>query len=650
MDYALKTIEQILKYSKTAESPMAPQPSYIRLPLKVHQRALLHAARTLETNRPAGIKCEDGATMYTKYGVIADRVGSGKSLVALSLAGMERPQTEMFTAEASNNHDVVVIKKHDETKKLVARDYILTKASLLVIPHSLVNQWERYAKDQTTLKVLMVKQRKQATANTIKDDVKNLDLVIVSSTMWKDFIAQENANKIYWSRLFIDEADTCPVSITGEESVKAAFYWFISASWLNMVFPSFTNIWRHEASKPLYPLAWDAFKNSGNYIRIEGVRRNNIVSRMCVSAAHNTLRANYSWQLILRNNEDFIQQSLKMPEIIHHRWTCAIPQNVQLLHDMIGPQVMEMLHAGDHESALEALGIQEDSITNVVEGVTKHLQQQLDTAIKFRDYRMSTPFPSEKAKQEEKEKCDGKIAEIEGKLKSLKARVTEYKDSSCPICFCDLEKPTLTPCCKNLFCFLCMMESLRRNPACPLCRAAISTSQLKILSEQKPVPKAEKVAAPKPLADEEKTKAARLLEFLEANPTAKILLFSNYDKTFNKLTPIFEEKGITYSMVNGTSARIQKIIREFGEGKHQVLCLNARHFGAGLNIEVATHVILFHRMAEESEKQIIGRAYRFGRQVNLEVIHMLHANETGTAYDTNQFQVSQDQGNVVLQL
>ena len=133
MDNALKTIEQILKYSKTADSPMAPQPAYIRLPLKVHQRALLHAARVLETNRPAGIKCEDGATMYTKYGVIADRVGSGKSLVALSLAGMERPQTEMFTAEASHNHDVVVIKKHDETKKLLARDYIPTKAFRILL-------------------------------------------------------------------------------------------------------------------------------------------------------------------------------------------------------------------------------------------------------------------------------------------------------------------------------------------------------------------------------------------------------------------------------------------------------------------------------------------------------------------------------------
>jgi hypothetical protein len=650
MDYAIKTLENILKHSLNGDSPMAPQPTYIRLPLKVHQRALLHAARRLETNRPNGLICEDGATMYTKYGVIADRVGSGKSLVALSLAGMERPETEMFTAEASNNHDVVVIKKHDETKKLISRDFIIASTSLMVIPHSLVNQWERYIKDQTSLKAVVVKQRKQTLSSTLKDDIKNLDLIVVSSTMWKDFVAQENFSKISWARLFIDEADTCPVSITGEDAVRAAFYWFISASWLNMVFPSFTNIWRHEATKLLYPIAWDYFKTSGNYIRIEGIRRNNIVSRMCVSANHNNLRMNYSWRLILRNNEDFIQHSLKMPEIIHHRWICAIPQNVQLLHDMIGPQVMEMLHAGDHESALEALGIQEDSITNVVEGVTKHLQQQLDTAIKFRDYRMSTTFPSEKAKQEEKEKCDQKIREIEVKLSALKDRVTAYKETSCPICFCDIEKPTLTPCCKNLFCFVCMVESLRRNPVCPLCRAAVSIQQLKVLGTEKPVAKGKKQEVAKVLSDEEKTKAARLLEFLEANKSAKVLLFSSYDKTFNKLIPVFEQKNISFSMVNGTSARIQKTIREFTEGQHQVLCLNARHFGAGLNIESATHVILFHRMAEEIEKQIIGRAYRFGRQTNLDVIHLLHANETGAAYDTNQFLVSQDQGNVILHL
>jgi len=651
-DYSLKTLEQVLKSSLNASSTMAPQPDHIKIPLKIHQRTLLHAARKLETNRPNGILCKDGAQMYTKYGVIADRVGSGKSLVALSLIGMERPQTEMYMAEASTNQDVVVIKKYDEHKKLLDEGFNPTNASLLVIPHSLVSQWERYVKEQTTLKYLIVKTRKIATANTIKDDVAKVDIVVVSSTMWKDFIMQDGAPKIYWSRLLIDEADTCQVQIASEDSVRAAFYWFISASWTNMIFPNYTSLWRQEQHKVYYPLAFDYFKNSGQYIRIEGVRRNNIVSRMCVSGNYPNLRANYSWRLILRNNEEFIQQSLKMPEINHHRWTCAIPQNVQLLHDMIGPHVMEMLHAGDHESALQALGIQEDSVTNVVEGVTRHLQQQLDTAVKFRDWRMSMQFPTEKAKQEEKEKCEAKITEYQNKLTSLKERISDHKDKSCPICCDDMEKPTVTPCCRNLFCFACLVEALRRNPVCPLCRTSISsTSNLTILSDDvKAKPTKANKKEEKPLSDEEKTKARRLLEFLEKNPTAKVLLFSSYDKTFEKLAPVFDEKGITYSMVNGTSARIQKLIRELGESKQQLLCLNARHLGAGLNIDCATHVILYHRMSEEMEKQIIGRAYRFGRTTDLDVIHLLHANETGTTYELNQWSAVNDQGNVILEL
>jgi len=195
-----------------------------------------------------------------------------------------------------------------------------------------------------------------------------------------------------------------------------------------------------------------------------------------------------------------------------------------------------------------------------------------------------------------------------------------------------------------------MVESLRRNPVCPLCRTQIATHDLKILSDEKPKKVKEEKEVKMPVKDEEKTKAQRLLSFLESKPNSKILLFSSYDNTFSKLTPIFEQRGITYSMVNGTSARIQKIIREFGEGKQQVLCLNARHFGAGLNIECASHVILYHRMAEEVEKQIIGRAYRFGRTAKLDVIHLLHANEMGAQFNMNPHFGSMDQGNVILQM
>jgi SNF2 family DNA or RNA helicase len=88
-----------------------------------------------------------------------------------------------------------------------------------------------------------------------------------------------------------------------------------------------------------------------------------------------------------------------------------------------------------------------------------------------------------------------------------------------------------------------------------------------------------------------------------------------------------ESNNIKFTNVNGSQARITKIIKEFREGKYQVLFLNARNMGSGLNIEAATHVVLFHRMSAELEEQIIGRAMRLGRTSKLDVVHLLHENE-----------------------
>jgi SNF2 family DNA or RNA helicase len=56
--------------------------------------------------------------------------------------------------------------------------------------------------------------------------------------------------------------------------------------------------------------------------------------------------------------------------------------------------------------------------------------------------------------------------------------------------------------------------------------------------------------------------------------------------------------------------------------------MNARHVGAGINLEAATHVVLYHRMNTELEKQVIGRAVRFERSAELRVVHLVHEAET----------------------
>jgi SNF2 family DNA or RNA helicase len=77
----------------------------------------------------------------------------------------------------------------------------------------------------------------------------------------------------------------------------------------------------------------------------------------------------------------------------------------------------------------------------------------------------------------------------------------------------------------------------------------------------------------------------------------------------------------------GSHAVINNIIRKFENGEIKVLMLNASNYGSGLNLQMATDVILYHEMAKELETQVIGRAQRLGRNEPLVVHYLLHENE-----------------------
>ena len=134
------------------------------------------------------------------------------------------------------------------------------------------------------------------------------------------------------------------------------------------------------------------------------------------------------------------------------------------------------------------------------------------------------------------------------------------------------------------------------------------------------------VEAPPP----KKFKNDALLQFLKENPTAKVLMFSGYDATFNTLQTVLKTADISHAIVHGSNAHINKLLREFETGKYRVLFLNANNMGAGLNISAASHVVLYHRMNQATEHQIVGRAYRLGRTAPLDVVHLLHTDEVET--------------------
>ena len=618
---------------------------WLKTPLLLHQQSALAAALRLESAKTNGLEVDAiagesvGGKLYTSYGILGDRVGSGKSLTALSLVKMPPPSSlynEYIIRGNSilgDGRDVGLLRVKDQTTVATGLKLKSLSTSLFIIPHALMGQWEAYVANDTTLKCCFVKKRKDAESPTLLDNIEQYDALFISSTMWSAFRTIHHPRNILWRRVFIDEADSIAIT-TDWDDVNGLFYWFISASWLNLVFAggAYFNVlsaYTPPEETPPYVIERVKKLQNNHYLQIPGCRHVNVVRRMCgISANHSTVAINaavsQSARLIVHSSEDYIKTSFTMPTTTTRKIICATPTNIRVLDSFISREMMERLNAGDVAGALESLGMNSYTEADITDAVTAAIQKELHNAKVTYEYKKTLEYSTESLKQKAIEAQEQKIASIESRISAIQERLKRAKEQTCPICYCDLTNPSVTPCCQQLFCFACLCESLKRVASCPLCRARIENiKDIKVLGEAPA--QAQPQEAPKP--NQLLNKNDSFVKFMKENPTARVLMFSSYDASFTKLEDSLDDANIKYSMLNGSQLRIAKLLREFKSGKYNVLFLNARNMGAGLNIESATHVMLFHRMSSELENQIIGRANRLGRTNPLEVVYLIHENE-----------------------
>jgi SNF2 family DNA or RNA helicase len=376
-----------------------------------------------------------------------------------------------------------------------------------------------------------------------------------------------------------------------------------------------------------------ALMQGPTYLALRGVAHNNLVRRMTgfmgSDGVYSMSPVNYqSARLVIHASPEFVRSSFHSPTIEHAQLICATPHNIRVLNDHISPDMLERLNAGDVKGALESLGMNAHSEEEITKAVTESLYKDLDHAQKTLAYKQSIEYSTEAVKAKALETCQQKIASIQSRISAIEERIKKAGSENCPICYCDISGAAVVPCCQQVFCFACLCTSLSRAATCPLCRARIEdVKTVKVLGERNAVvlpPIVEEKPVEKPLS-----KKDAFVKFAKANRTAKILMFSSYDATFGAMERELREADVAFATLNGSNARISKLLKDFSEGKYTVLFLNARNMGAGLNIESATHVVLYHKMNSELENQIIGRAVRLGRTADLDVLHLLHENETG---------------------
>ena len=97
--------------------------------------------------------------------------------------------------------------------------------------------------------------------------------------------------------------------------------------------------------------------------------------------------------------------------------------------------------------------------------------------------------------------------------------------------------------------------------------------------------------------------------------------------SFTNIINILKKNEFRYASIKGPVDHIRKTLQRYKEEDVNVLLLNSRLYGSGMNLEFTTDVIMFHKVDSEIEKQIIGRAQRYPRTNALNVHYFLYDNE-----------------------
>eukprot|EP00928_Gymnodinium_smaydae_P090680 TRINITY_DN7443_c0_g2_i1.p1 TRINITY_DN7443_c0_g2~~TRINITY_DN7443_c0_g2_i1.p1 ORF type:complete len:1719 (+),score=336.34 TRINITY_DN7443_c0_g2_i1:152-5308(+) len=236
---------------------------------------------------------------------------------------------------------------------------------------------------------------------------------------------------------------------------------------------------------------------------------------------------------------------------------------------------------------------------------------------------------------------------------------------NCSVCLDEglpLTRLAITPC-AHTFCIDCLRSTVATYKRCSICNQPLTLKDIQPVSAEmeRPVVRLDSFAdsatssatgssssssampaaasAPAVPAGDERYKAygtklaavvKKLIELRREDPTAKVILFAQFDDLKRKVAEALTEFGIKNAMLQGSAAHRAKVIQDWqtnlGSSTY-VLLLSLEQSASGANLTAAGHVVFLHPMlaptAERAvayELQAIGRARRQGQRKN--VVHV----------------------------
>lgn len=620
----------------------ASQPTAITIPMKSHQLKMLKHCLALENGDiPYTVEATQDVTplpfnklISTTVGIIGNPVGTGKSLIIMALMGTQSPTPKHEYIDFNS-----VTRCYYKHTDMPAID-----SNVLVVPHTIYKQWQKYLKDQTNLTTEYVNMVEHL--NSLKYD-KNV--ILVSANQYNLFADSVNKKHYLFNRIIFDEADS--IHITNCAKINYKFCWFVTSSVNNLWEPNGghlctlngveidpeTKVSRTGTIVPAYHshLVYcnaKYFASTGQYgfkleRKVSGIRHAGFIKK----TFRDLSQCDYRTHIFLRNSDQLIQLSFNLPNPTYLSYVCKITKILNILENLIPLNIQQMICAGDIESAIKASDIEKTNDTNLISIICGQLYIDIQNKKVDLDAIHRRIFRDPTRKAEAIKNCERDIESLEQKIENVRIKIQESNVD--PITFNDIETPTVIKCCNQVFDFesITIYITSTNSPKCPMCRSPINNDSLIIVTNE-PEPTPITPAIEETVATEfnslDHTKVEVLEHILSSviQPDARVIIFSSYDNTFKTIGTLLDEMNIVYKLLKGHSSTIADILTWHNQpgAKPKVLFLNASNMGSGLNIHWTTDVIIYHKMDAELEMQIIGRAHRPPRTTTTAVHRILY--------------------------
>jgi superfamily II DNA or RNA helicase len=614
-DY-ITLMNNVYSSSLTSTSPTCQTPPEIKVPLRDHQKVLLQAMVTREEEMMRGIDL-DNTTFYSRIGVLGDQVGSGKTLVALAHIALTSAQNEISYKRCISDGPH---REHTFSVEHINIDEGFG-ATLIIVPHILYRQWKTAIEKQTTLNCFFCSSKRDLGRETIVADILASDCVLVSNTLYRYFDELCRDADIQWKRIYVDEVDSM-VMPSSRSPLKAAFIWFLTASWQNIISPYnyyYSNVIINE-NLPLEPEYEENLRAS------MGIGNHRRTYFMSYRFFENYLSDNpQRYYQVLRTKREFLEQSLQLPAFTRNTVVCEAPPEEIIIRRFITPQIREMLNAGNTEGALRSLGVKEQTETSLVDAVLANIRKEIRRTEQTLEFKQQLEYASQQQKEQALANLNTRLTSLNTQLESIKERISNTDKANCDICYEPHSKsqPVLLPCCNNIICAHCVLQHISskgQHTTCVWCRSPLDTTKLTAINNNQSL-------APTSQKQQKPSKIEAALAAIAAKPEGKFLLFCRYQDIFTKIKAKLDESKYGTEILTGNKDMIGAAIDRFRNGNSKVLCLQSDIQCAGLNLEAATDIFILHKMDTSTEQQIIGRAQRLGRQTSLLVSSFLYPDE-----------------------